>query len=212
MKLFKGFTLLEVIITISLTLLVLTLITSAFFLTTSTLSDIRKKNLQTLEYMKVYAQMRRQLLELYYSPGIKFASGRGNLHMGESENSQIQFLTSKAFKYRGIIQAEYKILHDEKENEDYLAYREFPYPVGEFLSEEKTNSFKNVKWEIFSKFINGLEINFYNQKENQASQSKNREEEKIPSKIQVILWHNKNKKDSNNFIFYITAAIYQEKE
>ena len=190
MKAFKGFTLIEVLVTIGLILLVLSLAGSSLYFIIRSTTDSRILLYENREIMKVYGQMRQQLLSLYLSP-------HRNLSIrairGESEGQdEIIFLTSAPLYSSGIAQAGYMIKKNEK-GEKYLVYSEFPYVLKEDFAPAETR--------VLSKMVNGLKIRCF---ENFIP-ADNWEKAGFPDKIEITLFLADRGK--NRFTFTVTPGI-----
>jgi hypothetical protein len=158
------------------------------------------------ELMKVYAQMRQQLVNMYVprdqSPSIK---GRKTK---DERRDELYFFTSSPVVGKGIVEAAYAIKGGDT-GTPYLAYREFPCP-GKLLVEESEQDsalreLEEEKWRQLSPGIRGISVTYM---ENEAI-TEEWDTNRLPQQIVVSLWYTADREDKG-FSFSVTPGMYEE--
>jgi prepilin-type N-terminal cleavage/methylation domain-containing protein len=172
----SGFTLLEVVVTVFLVSIVLTLGFSSLFFSARFSTDQRLRQYKEREFARIYAQMRRQFLCIYASDSVE-ESLEGIKGM-EERKDEIRFLTASPVFGGGVVEAEYFVVARE-DGSHYLAYSEFPY-AGKM-------DFEGGREVEISGIIDGLKVE-YGSGEQVFEQWKDKE---APEKIIVTLYSQK---------------------
>lgn len=149
-----GFTLIEVMITVFIVALVLGLVFSTLYITALSSKSLMSKSKRYSDIMKVYFQMREQLISLYKSGNSPYML-KGSPGAQEKSDS-LYLITAAPSIVRGVTEVQYEMKKDEKGN-TYLAYRELPYP-GHKTADTSGQNDKN--WEVLSKKITGLKLDY----------------------------------------------------
>ncbi|MFH0801203.1 MAG: type II secretion system protein [bacterium] len=169
----RGFTLLEVVITVFLVSIVMTLGFASLFFSARFSTDQRLRQYKEREFAKIYTQMRRQLLCLYSAP-LRDKSFEGIKGL-EEKKDQLLFLTASPIFGSGVVEAGYSVVARD-DGSHYLGYREFPFAG--------SNGFQEVKWMEISAIIDGIKVE-YGSGEQIFDEWKDQE---VPEKIRVTLY------------------------
>lgn len=173
----RGFTLLEVIVVIGLSVMVLTLVYGTLFYggknAAKARADIVKKN----EILRQFHRIRFQLLNLYTPDSGVSLQGEEGIREYRSE---LYFITSSLKYNKGVGEVGYKMMTDS-DGSEYLGYTEFPYPREDRFAVNNQLD----KWYIASPLIKGLTVEYL-----QGADWVNKwKEKKPPESIRVILWY-----------------------
>jgi prepilin-type N-terminal cleavage/methylation domain-containing protein len=199
-----GFTFIEVLVSLALVALVLSLGYFSLVYSARFSREARLKTYREHEIMKVFAQMRGQLLNAYVNPN--FTYNLIGLKTKEVKQDALYFLTSSLLHYSTVGEAGYKII--KQGDQKVLAYREYPYPVkahftDDFIqgwddedshqtSSNDINQPKSYKWVPLARDINGMEIEYY-RGELPMDDWKTAD---LPDKITITLWYKDQPEDS----------------
>lgn len=154
------------------------------------------------ELMRVYAQMRQQLVNFYISPD-QDLSLQGEKGIEEKHDS-IEFYTSSPVQGKGVVDAYYAIkTGDEK---DYLAYREFPFTKKiEMIEPTAMEDAIGIRWMKVSDRINGMKLSYY-QGDQEFKEWKDNEP---PERIVTELFYTVGK-EVESFSFSVAPGIEQK--
>jgi hypothetical protein len=195
-----GFTLIEMVVTIGLTLMVITLTFSSLYYSARASRDSRMRTNLDFELMKVFAQMRQQLVNFYICP-LQETSMLG-VKGKEDHTDELHFFTASPIVGRGIVEAAYGIRKSEDER-TYLVYKEYPYTRKiEIVESTLEPRFDEDKWRKVSDAIVGLSFG-YQSEEKIYDEWKDK---KPPDRIIVSLWYTA-EKDVQSFTFSVTPGI-----
>jgi prepilin-type N-terminal cleavage/methylation domain-containing protein len=144
----KGFTLLELIIVITLLGIFFGLVSLIYINNIKAGLDLTSFANKEINYLSIYNQFRKQFISKYTQKNI-------NIYITEN---RISFYTYYPIFFYGAVRAEYYI---KREGDKYLLiYEEFPYVDGNLgqrgLKKIILGSFKNVSIEAYSKDKNKL--------------------------------------------------------
>lgn len=192
----KGFTLIEVLITLGLTAIVLGLAYSSLYYTFKASGATRERLKEEFELMRVYSQLRQELLSLYISPHRKnsLVGKKG----AEEKRAEIHFLTAAPILNSGVAEAGLKIEQDRETNRYFLAYEEFPFPG--------RDDFLQGEFYKLSDLITGLEIEYMEREDKFLEWDR----PDLPEKIRITLWYVSGKNDEN-FSFVVKPGLRAEK-
>ena len=151
----KGYTLLELLLVISLLSIAFSLIGLIYINNIKGNIKLTAEVNQNIKYLSVYNQIQKQFYSYYLNRKINI----------KLENNRLSFYTGYPIFYGGIVRAEYYTELSEDGNY-YLIYEEFPYPDGKlgFEGSKKLvlGKFKNVNFNIMNK--NKIFSSFKNKK------------------------------------------------
>jgi len=180
----KGFTLIEILVTVGIIVLVLSLAGGSLFYILRSSSESRKTLYQKREIMKTYAQLNNQLLCIYLSSNKTYAlKGLPGATNGEDE---IHFLTASPIFSDGIAEVGYGLIKNQK-GEILLGYSEIPFPVKGDYAEAKMLPLTPV--------IKGLKFRYLNQ----GITLDRWEETTPPEKIEITFWLDNEGKQTFSF-------------
>lgn len=188
----RAFTLLEVVITVCLVSIVLTLGFASLFFSAHFSTDQRLRQYKEREFAKIFSQMRRQLLCLYS------ASARDKSFEGikgiEEKKDELSFLTAAPVFGNGVVEAGYSIAARD-DGSHYLAYSEFPF-AGK-------SDYEGGQMVEISAMIDGIKVE-YGSGEQRFDEWKDTE---VPEKIRVTLY-SKDEKFSFTVVPGIKAGFW----
>ena len=151
------------------------------------------------EIMRVYGQMRRQLLSLYKNPNTKW-----KCFVGKKENQprfdSMRFFTTASAQGSGTVEVFYSIQKDEDGN-TYLAYRESPF-TRDMEKAEKDGEFDAEYSLVLSSKVKGMSIIC----EENGKEVEVWDKEGMPDRIKVKIYYELNKKE-NCFEFSAVPAV-----
>lgn len=179
-----GFTLIETVAVVGLSLLVMTIVCLALYYGARSSAHARVGIVNKQDILKQFHRIRFQLLNLYLP-----ASG-GEVLTGEEgaqeDRSEIYFVTSSLVNNRTIGEAGYKIMQDYN-GDTYLAYSEFPYPRDIRFALKNEND----KWIPISAVVKGMSIEYLQN----GLWFKEWKKDDPPSKIKITLWYKESEED-----------------
>ncbi len=203
-----GFTFIETLVTVGLALMVVTLAFTTLYYSSRASRDCRIKTNLDFELMKVYAQMRQQMLNIYVAKDL-YNSIISEKTTDENRHS-IRFFTTSPIIGRGIVEADYSIQSNE-DGKPYMAYREFPFPhvmetndsstLEASLADSKDSGI-DYQWRKISDAIVGLTFSFI-QDEKELQEWKGNS---LPSTIIVSLWYTA-KQEVQSFSFTVAPGL-----
>jgi type II secretory pathway pseudopilin PulG len=181
----RGFTLLEMILVIAMTLLIMSTLATTLYYSGRSSAQTRSKMLKKQELMKYFHQIRFQLINLYKTK-------EGPALLGEEgtreKNSALYMITPSMLNYRGVGEVGYKIQRDEN-GKPYFAYTEFPYPRNEITRFSFLNH--ETKWRRASNLIEEFQVEYGN-----ANQwSKEWRTKELPEKVRIVFWYKESEQD-----------------
>lgn len=202
-----GFTLFEMLLTVLLALMVITLSFGSLYYSSKGSRDARIKTNLDFELMKAYAQIRQQIINLYKSPfqDVSLKGRKGK----EQKRDEIMFYSSSPVFGKGVIEAAYAIRMDGER--PYLVYREFPYTrkieFKEDLSTtigatEEDYEIDEVKWRKVSDAITGITFEYFKMDRGYEEW----DDKNLPERIEVSLWY-ETKDTPLCFSFSIIPAV-----
>ncbi len=194
----KGFTLIELVVTLAIVSIVIGLSLSALVYSSRGTKEASSVTSRDFEMMRVYSQMRTQLISLYKSPHFKKSFIEKNEN--EPKLDSIRFFTTSSAGGSGTVEAFYSIVKGEND-EKYLAYYEYPMT----RDMEKAEADGENKEEIpivFSSRIKGMTISC----ESGGEQTKPWEKDEIPEIIKITLYYEIQKQEET-FEFSVKPAI-----
>ncbi|MDQ7823936.1 MAG: type II secretion system protein [Candidatus Eremiobacteraeota bacterium] len=195
-----AFTLVEVLITVGMALIVVTITFGSLLYSARASRDSRIKTNKDFELMKVYAQMRQQMLNLYASPNFPY-SLIGEKGKDEGEDS-IRFYTASPVVARGVCEASYSIQETE-EGKLFLAYREFPYARKMDLIEDSTRlESEEELWRKMTDAVTGLSLTYMSEEKEYTEWR----EKSLPERIIVSLWYSAGSQ-VENFSFSVSPGM-----
>jgi len=193
----QGFTLIEVLLVIGLTLLVLTLVFSSLYYTGRSTARTRAGVVMKGDLMKHFHQIRYQLINLYKPKDGETLTG---VEGTKARKSELYFLTTSLKQRKGVGEVGYKIITDY-DGTDYLAYTEFPYP------RERRFALNNSqdKWKPASRLIQGLTVEYDLNRE----WKKSWKYDEPPSRIRITFWYRQDENDKTltPFSFIVVPGI-----
>ena len=148
-KISKGFTLLELIVVITLLSIIFALIGFTFIKNIEGSLEISEKINETVSALSVYNQLERQIFARYTPDNKK--------NVIKLTEESLSFYTGYPIFYEGFVRVEYKI-EETEDNEKLLIYEEFPYIDGKLggdgLKKTVLGKFKDIRIE----FIKDLKV------------------------------------------------------
>jgi len=203
---FAGFTLLEVMLTVGLALMVIGLTFTTLYYSAKASREARINTNVDFELMKIYAQMRQQLLNMYI-PRDQSAPVKGRKTKDEHRD-ELYFFTASPVMGKGIVEAAYAIKGGDT-GTPYLAYREFACQARLQVEESDDNpaikQLQEEKWRTLSPGIRGLSLQFTEKEAITEEWDTNR----VPQKIEVTLWYTADRED-RGVSFTVTPGLYEE--
>lgn len=169
---------LEVIVAVSLTIFILTAVYSTLYYAGKSTAQTRAQTLKKQEIMKVFFQMRRQLVNLYGNKEQASLLGIEGLSPKESE---IYFITTGPMNSAGVGEVGYKIKREYEETPS-LYYTEFPYPR---LKDPFAYNNVRDKWHPVSTIIKGFQAEY----ESQNEWFREWKKKELPDSIRITLWY-----------------------
>ncbi|MHC9539234.1 MAG: type II secretion system protein [Vulcanimicrobiota bacterium] len=203
-----GFTFIEILVTSGLALMVVTLAFTSLYYSSRASRDCRINTNLDFEIMKIYAQMRQQMLNIYVAKDL-YDSMISEKTEVENRHT-IRFFTTSPVIGRGIVEADYSIQHTEY-GKPYMAYREFPFThvmesndssTLEATLAEANDSGIDYQWRKISDAIVGLTFS-YLKDDNELDEWKGNG---LPSTIVVSLWYTA-KQDVQSFSFTVAPGL-----
>jgi len=204
-----GFTFIEILVTSGLALMVVTLAFTSLYYSSRASRDCRINTNLDFEIMKIYAQMRQQMLNLYIAKDLYDSMISEKTEVENRHN--IRFFTTSPVLGRGIVEADYSIQHSE-DGKPYMAYREFPFPhvmerndssTLEATLSEMNESGIDFQWRKISDAIVGLTFSYLDDKDTVFEEWKGNS---LPSTIVVSLWYTA-KQDVHSFSFTVAPGL-----
>ena len=195
----KGFTVLEIIVTLGIVVLVLTLALVSLTGSVKGTKDASAVSSADFEIMRVYGQMRKQLLSMYQSPNTDLKSFVQTKEI-EPRMASIRFFTTSSAQGAGTVEVFYSIQKDDDGN-NYLAYREYPM-TRDMEKAQDDGDFKEEISEVFSKKIKGMRVVCEESEKDVDLWDK----KTIPDKIKIIFYYEVQKREEK-FEFSVTPAI-----
>lgn len=195
-----GFTLVEILVTIGIALMVMSLALGALIYGINGSKAARMANRRDFEIMKVYPQMRRQLLSVVKSESFPKSFIETN---GDSPNSDSLrfFSTISTTGRKTSVEAYYSIGKNEN-GQNVLLYSEYPIPR-DMEKAQASGDFARETPEVFSEFITGMTVKC----EDTAKTVKDPWNDKnIPDKIVITLNYMEENKE-NSYTFTVCPAI-----
>ncbi len=195
-----GFTLVEILVTIGIALMVMSLALGALIYGINGSRTARMANRRDFEIMKVYPQMRRQLLSIMKSETFSKSFIETNADSPNSDSLRF-FSTISTTGRKTSIEAYYSI--GKKENgKNVLLYSEYPIPRD--MEKAQTNGdFAKEAPEVISEFITGMTVKC----EDSTKTVKDPwNDSQIPNKIMVTLNYMEEGRE-NSYTFTVCPAI-----
>ncbi|MCE1247741.1 MAG: prepilin-type N-terminal cleavage/methylation domain-containing protein [Firmicutes bacterium] len=195
----RGFTLFEVIIVLALTVAVLVMAYSALYFSSSSSAKTRALVLKKSEILKIFHEMRFQIINTAKSSGPCFHCEEGT----EAHRYELYFLTNSLKYTTGVGEVGYKIIKD-KNGDPHLAYTEFPYP--------RTHRFAlsnpEDKWTNCSDIIKGLDVEFGQKNMEQKEWTS----DDLPGRVKVTLWYESDEEEGKllPYTFIIIPGLKTE--
>ena len=144
----RAFTLAEMMMTLALVALMYTMVTTILVQIARYARTGREVAEQRLLFLKQVERVRYQLRSLYYPTGVPGLMG---LRSAVAGRNTVRFYTTKGDKYKGVVEAGYKIesyvdpKQPEKGERLGLFYREFPFRRAEMRT---LDEFDEARWEL----------------------------------------------------------------
>lgn len=195
----RGYTLLEIIVTLGIVLIVLTLSLFSLMGSIKGTKEAGQVTSSDFEIMRVYGQMRKQLLSMYQSPNSKW---KNFLETKEADPRMcsMRFFTTASAQGLGTVEAFYSIQKDDEGN-TYLAYNEYVM-TRDMQKAQDDGDFEKEMPELFSKKIKGMKIVC----EDGGKDVDIWEKDEIPERIKVTLYYDVQNREEK-FEFSVTPAI-----
>jgi prepilin-type N-terminal cleavage/methylation domain-containing protein len=201
---FRGFTLIEILITVALALMVIGLTFTSFYYSARASRQARINTNVDFELMKLYAQMRQQMLNMYV-PRDQSAPLKGRKTKDE-HCDELYFFTSSPVVGKGVVEASYAIKKTE-EGTPFLAYRELlcrnRIEMDEGNDIAIPSDLPEEQWRKLSNGIQGLSVTYMEKEKVSDEWSEN----KLPQQVVVSLWYTADKEE-RNFSFCVTPGLY----
>lgn len=138
----KGFTLLELLLVLSLLLIVFGVIGFSFSSNIKQNLELSERINKTIESLSIYNQLSKQLFSGYQKNKENFRLDR----------NRISFYTLYPVFFSGAARAEYYV--EEKEGKNYLMYEEFPFIDGKLgypgLKKQVLGIYKQINFEVLN--------------------------------------------------------------
>jgi type II secretory pathway component PulJ len=196
----SGFTLIEMLVTVGLAVMVIALTFSSLYYSARASRDSRIRTNLDFEFMKVFAQMRQQLINFYLSP-VQESSLLG-VKGKEERTDELHFFTASPVIGRGIVEAAYGIRKSE-DDKSYLVYKEFPYTRKlEILESTMAPQFDEDRWRKVTDAVVGLSFDYESNEKLFDEWKDNRP----PDRIIVALWYTA-EQEVKSFTFSVTPGI-----
>jgi len=139
----KAFTLLEILLVITLTLLVFGVIGFSFFNFMVSNTKLSAQIDETVQHLSLYNQLSKQLFSIYTQQDTNI----------KIDQNRLSFYTYYPVFYQGAVRAEYYI--KKEGDKKVLFYEEFPYVDGKLgyagLKRVVLGVFKDFSFEVFKK-------------------------------------------------------------
>jgi len=137
----KGFTILELLLVLSLVLIFFGLVGMSFTNSVKDNMELSKDINRAVESLSVYNQLSKQLFSAFTGKSINI----------KLEKDRLSFCTFYPLFFSGCVRAEYYV--EEKEGKKRLVYEEFPYCDGNLglpgLKKEILAYFDNIRFEAY---------------------------------------------------------------
>lgn len=203
----KGVTFAELLTALGLGLLVMTITVGSLYYSSRAAKEASSVSSRDFELMKVYHQMRIQLLDLYESPySDDFPVSFQQEKAPGPEMDMFRFLTTKSMNGYGTVEAAYSI-QKEEDGDTWLGYREEPFPRNMTLAENTIAHLPPEQWKQLSARITGMTITYIS-----GTDGENIIEETVlpegalPGKIKISLFY-RAQTGTEEFGFTVTPGI-----